>query len=226
MFVPGADGARPIPLPKAEVDKLRRVLRLEQGAHLAVLPGDGTLIRCELRGPEAIPLEVASPETESPRHVTIAQALPKGDRLDSIVRCCTEIGVAAFVLFPSDRSVVKWDEAKLAGRLERFRTVAREAAEQSFRTRVPTIEYASSLSEVLARHPDATVLSEVEGTVSPLRAEGEDARVVVVGPEGGWAPRELEQIGGRGVTLGPRVLRVDTAAIAAAALLLLAPETD
>lgn len=221
VFVEGADASRPIPLPKAEIDKLRRVLRLAQGAHLAVLPGDGTLIRCELRGPEAHPIEQSAPDTESPRRLTIVQALPKGDRLDAIVRSCTEIGVAAFALFPSDRSVVKWDEAKLQGRLERYRTIAREAAEQSFRTRVPEIAYEPNLQSVLERYPDALVLSEMEGTATPLAWRG-DGVAAVVGPEGGWTPRELALIGNRAVTLGPRVLRVDTAAIATASLLLLA----
>lgn len=222
VFVGGADASGPIALPKAEVDKLRRVLRLEQGGALAVLPGDGSLIRCQLRGPEAIPVDVVYPETESLVQVTLAQALPKGDKLDGIVRCCTEIGVAGFVLFPSDRSIVKWDPSKLQSRLERYRTIAREAAEQSFRTRVPSVSSASGLESVLTDHHDATVLSEVEGIATGLTSDQRLERVLVVGPEGGWAPRELALIGDRGVTLGPRVLRVDTAAIAAATLLLLA----
>ena len=199
VFVPGATPDAPIALPKDEIDKLRKVLRLEQGALLAVLPGNGTLIRCELRGHEAIPLGVESPNTESERVVVIAQALPKGDKLDGIVRCCTEIGVAGFVLFPSDRSVVRWDASKLESRLERYRTIAREAAEQSFRTRVPSVTSATGLEDVLTRHPGATVLSEVEGIAPRLAWEGPE-QVVVVGPEGGWSPRELALIGDRGVS--------------------------
>lgn len=222
VFIPGASPLGPIPLPKDEVDKLRKVLRLGQGARLAVLPGDGTLIPCELRGPDAIPLGGAErPDTESASRVLIAQALPKGDKLDAIVRCCTEIGVAGFVLFSADRSVVRWDASKLAGRLDRYRAVAREAAEQSFRTRVPTVEFAANLAGVLARYPRATVLSELEEEKRPLEVRPESEIVVVVGPEGGWSPGELAAIGLRGVTLGPRVLRVDTAAIAAASILLL-----
>lgn len=219
-FVPGASPDGPIALPKDEVGKLTRVLRLADGDLIAVLPGDGTLIRCELRGSEAIPLGVESPDTESPRRLTVCQALPKGDKLDGIVRCCTEIGVAAFVLFEADRSVVRWDASKLGGRLERYRTIAREAAEQSFRTRVPSVSFATGLEDVLTRHPGATVLSEVEGIAPHLAWEGPE-QVLVVGPEGGWSTREFALIGDRGVTLGPRVLRVDTAAIAGAALLLL-----
>ena len=82
------------------------------------------------------------------------------------------------------------------------------------------IEVVSDLGAVLKQWPDAVVLSEVEGIPRHLTPAG-DEMAVVIGPEGGWAPRELALIGDRGVTLGPRVLRVDTATAAAAALLLL-----
>jgi 16S rRNA (uracil1498-N3)-methyltransferase len=221
LFLPGADPDGPIDLPSAEVDKLRKVLRLSSGAEIAVLPNDGTLIRCEFQSRQAIPKEVFRPETEAPLRLTVAQALPKGDKLDEIVRACTEIGVARFLLFPSERTVVRWDERKTESRVERLRTIAREAAEVSFRTRLPEFEIAKDLADVLGREPDAIVLSEVEGVSPRLRVEGTTA-TVVVGPEGGWAKRELEAIGNRGVTLGPRVLRVDHAAASAAAILLLA----
>ena len=153
-------------------------------------------------------------------HLTIAQALPKGEKVDEIVRACTEIGVAKFIFFSSERTVVKWDERKTADRLRRLQTIAREAAELSFRTRIPELEWANGLKAVLDKGPDAVVLSEVEGLPRYLEPKGQNM-TIVVGPEGGWAPRELEVIGDRGVTLGPRVLRVDHAAPSAAAILLL-----
>lgn len=220
LFLEGADSSGAIDLPQEEVDKLRKVLRLGPGAQVAVLPNDGTLIRCEFQNRQAIPLEVVTPDVEPSLQLTIAQALPKGDRLEAIIRACTEIGVSRFVLFPSDRTVVRWDEKKTAERVRRLQTIAREAAELSFRTRLPAFEVAEGLKQVLACHPEAIVLSEVEGLSEPLRPKGE-AMCVVVGPEGGWSPNELKLIGDRGVTLGPRVLRVDHAAPAAAAILLL-----
>lgn len=218
-FVPGATPDDVIELPADELDKLRKVLRLSPGATIAVLPNDGTLIVCELLAKAARPLEVHRPETEPALRLTLAQSLPKGDKLDEIVRACTEIGVSRFILFPSDRTVVRWDEKKTADRVRRLKAVAREAAEVSFRTRLPEIELAGSLNEVLAREPQAIVLSEVEGLGKRLAASGEKA-TIVVGPEGGWSPKELTLIGDRGVTLGPRVLRVDHAGFAAAAVLL------
>jgi 16S rRNA (uracil1498-N3)-methyltransferase len=210
----------PIELPKEEIDKIRKVLRLSAGAEIAVLPNDGTLIRCEFQNREAIPKEVVHPQTEASLSLTVAQALPKGDKLDEIVRACTELGVAHFLLFPSERTVVRWDEKKTADRIHRLETIAREAAEVSFRTILPTFAVADGLATVLKVRPDAIVLSEVEG-LSPKLGPTGDAMTIVVGPEGGWSNRELALIGNRGVTLGPRVLRVDHAAPAAAALLLL-----
>src|SRR4051794_18555149 len=93
VFVPGANPSAELDLPKEEVDKLRKVLRLSPGAQIAVLPNDGSLIRCELGVHTAKPLEVVHPNTEPWLFLTLAQALPKGDKLDEIVRGCTEIGV-------------------------------------------------------------------------------------------------------------------------------------
>ncbi|MEZ0324944.1 MAG: 16S rRNA (uracil(1498)-N(3))-methyltransferase [Fimbriimonas sp.] len=220
LFIPGVIAEEPFELPQAEIDKLRKVLRLQAGAQIAVLPNDGTLIRCEFRGREAIPLEVVRPDTEPTLQLTLAQAFPKGDKLDDIIKSCTGIGVAKFVLFPSERTVVQWDQKKLQDRLRRFQTIAREEAEVSFRSRLPAFEVAKDLKEVLTRYPDATVLSEVEGLAPKLAPQG-NSMTIVVGPEGGWSARELELIGDRGVTLGPRVLRVEHAGPAAAAVLLL-----
>jgi len=220
VFVPGVDDSGPIDLPQEEVDKLRKVLRLSSGAIIGVLPNDGRIIRCELQGHSAVPIDVHTPHVEASMHLTIAQALPKGEKIDEIVRACTEIGVARFIFFSSERTVVKWDEKKTADRLRRLQTIAREAAELSFRTRIPVLEWAPGLKAVLDKEPEATVLSEVEGLPRYLEPKG-TSMTLVVGPEGGWAPRELALIGDRGVTLGPRVLRVDHAAPSAAAILLL-----
>lgn len=219
VFVQGASPEALIELPQSEIDKLRKVLRLSAGAQIGVLPNDGSIIRCEFTGHDAKPLETLWPEVEAKVDLTICQSLPKGDKLDEIVRACTEIGVARFVLFPSERTIVQWDAKKTADRLNRLQVIAREAAEVSFRTKLPTISYLPSLKEVLNQHPESIVLSEAEGEFKTL--EPQPSMTLVVGPEGGWSRRELELIGDRGVTLGPRVLRVDHAAAAAAAILLL-----
>lgn len=223
VFIPGAGMGSEIDLPEDELVKLRKVLRLSSGDHMAVLPNDGSLIKCELKGRVAIPLETYWPQTESPYPLTIAQSLPKGDKLEELIRACTEIGVAKFLFFKSDRTVVNWDEKKVVEKLRRYQTIAREAAEVSFRTLTPEIEWLGNLKTVLATVPDAVVLSEREGVQKRL-APMSGPTCLVVGPEGGWSGPELAMIGERGVTLGPRVLRVDHAAPAAAAILLLEQE--
>lgn len=224
LFVAGVDPETAlIELPAEAYDKLHKVLRLGTGDEIAVLPGDGRLLRCRIEGRSAIVTEVRQPQTEPARRVTLAQALPKGDKLDDVVRVATEMGCARFALFPSERSVVRWDAKKLDDRLRRLAAIAREAAEVSYRTRLPEIQAFGSLAEVLNTWPDAIVLSEAEGVANHLMQRlGGPEVTLVIGPEGGWAPREVALIGERAATLGPRVLRVDTAAAAACALALLA----
>lgn len=223
VFVPGASSEIPIALPSPEIDKLRKVLRLSSGAEIAVLPNDGSLIRCEFTGREAVPLSVEWPQTEPSVHVTIAQALPKGDRLETVVRMGTEIGVSRFIAFPGSRSVTKWEPSKRESRLARMASIIRESAEQSYRCQLPVIEWRESLRDVLDEHPEAIVLSESESETRGIgeRLAATPNPTLIVGPEGGWDSGEMSLIGERGVTLGPLVLRTDTAGVVAAALALL-----
>lgn len=206
-------------LPKDELDKLRKVLRLGSGDPIAVLPGDGRLLRCRLDGHDAVVDEVLHPQTEPKRSVTLCLALPKPEKLEEAVRMATEIGVRHFVVFPSERTVVRWDEGKRENRLKRLRIIVREAAEVSYRTHLPTVAFLPSLRHVLDAYPEAVVMSESEEALVKALPPGD--AVMVIGPEGGWAPREAALFAGREVSLGPRVLRVDTAAAAAASLALL-----
>jgi len=211
-----------IELPSSESDKFRKVLRLGTGDEVAILAGDGRLIRCTIEGKSVRPTSVEYPQTESAIHLTLCLALPKPDACENAIRMGTEMGVSKFVLFPAERTVVRWDEKKKESRLHRLAIIARESAEVAFRTRLPEVEYEPNLGAVLTRFPEAVVLSEVEGVPKPYPPETNDI-VAIIGPEGGWAKRELELIGDRAATLGPRVLRVDTAVAAACALTLLAP---
>lgn len=228
MFLPGQDMTEPFELPGDEADKLRKVLRLSTGDRFAVLPDDGSLWVCELDGKSAIPLRQEWPDTEPAIAVTLAQALPKGDRLETILRMGTEIGVARFILFPAERSVVRWETQKLESKLKRLRAIVRESAEQCFRCLLPSIEVHDSVLRVLQAEQDSIVLSEQEDLKTTLwevalsRIEkGEKAMNLVVGPEGGWAKSEQLEIESRSVTLGRLVLRTDTAGPAAAAVVLM-----
>lgn len=219
VFLPGAEPEEGVfSLPKDEYDKLHRVLRLGSGDPVAILPNDGTLWVCHLRGHNAICDEQITLDTESSRKVTLMQALPKGDKLDDILAATTELGAAKFVLFPSDRTVVRWDAEKIITKQRRLEAIVRESCELSFRGKLPEIQWLGSLAACLEHQPEAIVLSERDD--APLLAPIQGDAAIIVGPEGGWSPREVEQIGDRAWSLGPRVLRVETAAIAASALAL------
>jgi 16S rRNA (uracil1498-N3)-methyltransferase len=209
-------------LPAEERDKLRKVLRLSTGDPIAVIPGDGRLLACTLDGHNAVVERVEHPNTEPALFLTLGLALPRPEKLEESIRMATEIGVSRFLIFPGERSVVRWDESKRENRLKRLRIIAREAAEVSYRMHLPTVAFHNSLAKVLELCPDALVMSERESAALMIPA-GCRELTLLVGPEGGWAPREVELFVGREVTMGPRVLRVDTAVAATAALALLGP---
>jgi len=214
FFLPGVDlAAGPAELPADEWKKVHNVLRMSSGDQLAVLPDDGSVWRCELQGHSVVPLEQAVPNTELSAELILALGLPKPDALETVVRMGSEMGVSEFWLFPTDRTVVRWEEKKLPEKLRRLNAIAREACEVAFRTRLPKIEFLASLSEALSKAPSAVVLSESDQVFEKF----EEGRVLVIGPEGGWSPREATLIGERAQTLGPRVMRVDTAAACALA---------
>ena len=221
-FVPGLSDplVDPFDLPKEEQNKFKKVLRLVDGDLVAVLPGDGRLVRCELTGDQCRPLDTVWPQTESRLRLTVALGLSRPDSLEESIRMATEIGAAGFVVFPADRSVVRWDKVLATKKFERLSNIIREAAEVCFRTSLPKIEWRDSLKSVLTDWPEAVVFSEVEGLGSFELALGLENATIVIGPEGGWSPREVSLIGERAVSLGPRVLRVDTAVASACARML------
>ena len=223
LFLPGLDlELERWELPPNELKKLRNVLRLQSGAQIAVLPGDGSILRCTLEGHDAVLLQSEGLAPRAPREVTLALGLPKPEKLDEVVRMATEMGVAKFVLFHSDRTVVKWTAEKFEQRLRRLRVISQEAAEVCFRGMLPEFETVKNLDAALKSHPQAVVLSEVEGVSVPAAdcLAGLEPVTLVIGPEGGWSPREVALIGNRAATLGPLVMRVDTAAACACSLAL------
>ena len=189
---------------------LERVLRLRAGDELTVSDGAGRWRRCRFGAQlEAVgPIETdAAAEPE----ITIGFALVKGDRNEWIVQKLTELGVDRIVPFRADRSVVQWDDTKRARQHERLQTVAREAAMQSRRAFLPTVEPLGTFADLAAR--PGVALTERGGRPPSLARP-----VALVGPEGGWSDRELAA-GMPQMGLGPTVLRAETAAISAAAAL-------
>jgi 16S rRNA (uracil1498-N3)-methyltransferase len=199
-------------LPASIERQVRAVLRLRDGDRLALLPGDGTEAVCRLEAGECV-VEERRPAAGEPRHrLTVVQALLKGDALEQVVQHGTEVGVAAFQLVVTERCIVRDLPPR---RLERLRTIAREAAEQSERGLVPEVAAPVSLADALT--PESVLLFERHD--GQRLGQLEPPSVVVIGPEGGFTPAEV-RAASRVAGLGPRILRSETVAAAAAAVIL------
>lgn len=220
-----------------DLHHLQRVLRLRDGATICLCNGRGSWQLAQLRGDGAASLAVADGDPQQEPVVqpllSVAVALPKGDRADWMVQKVTELGIDAVVVINAERSVVRWRHARAEparraepparggrgggsggggnGGWERLERVIRSAGAQSRRAFLPTIEGPRSLAEVSSgtgvamAHPGG-------GPMTP------DIRTVLIGPEGGWTPTELSG-GAPTVGLGSHILRVETAALAVTTLL-------
>lgn len=207
------------PLPAPIAHQVMRVLRLADGDELALLDGLGAQLQCRLEGGECVVVERRIAGGEPNHKLTIWQALLKGDHLEPVVRHGTELGIARFGLFVSERCIAR----ELSPRkLERLRAVAREAAEQSERGIVPPIGEPITFAEALRGAAPGSVLL-FERHEGKRLTEVEPAPGVLVGPEGGFSPAEVaaaEQAGLATAGLGPRILRSETVAVAVAAAIL------
>jgi 16S rRNA (uracil1498-N3)-methyltransferase len=209
------DGDR-FPLPAAIERQVRTVLRLGDGDRIVLLGGDGSEAVCRLTGDDCV-IEERRPVTNEPRHrLTVVQALLKGDALEAVVRQGTELGVAAFQLVVTERCVAREISAR---KLERLRAIAREAAEQSERGVMPPVHPPVALDETFGG--DAVLLYERDD--GPGLAKVGPPTSLLIGPEGGFARSEVDAARTAGVRiagLGPRILRSETVAAAAAAVIL------
>jgi 16S rRNA (uracil1498-N3)-methyltransferase len=208
------------------------VRRLRAGEDIVLTDGAGTGAYGRVaaaEGKDHLEVDVTEVRAEpEPRpRITVVQALPKGDRGELAVETMTETGVDAIVPWAAARCVTQWRAERGAKALAKWRSTAREAAKQSRRLRFPDVAELMTTRQVtglLARAAFAAVLHE-EGS-EPLAAAAlpDDGDIVlVVGPEGGVAPDELDAFAAAGAKpyrLGPTVLRTSTAGVAATALLL------
>ncbi|HXX89140.1 MAG TPA: RsmE family RNA methyltransferase [Acidimicrobiales bacterium] len=217
VFVDDLDD--PVPRPD-DAHHLFRVLRLRPGELVVAADGSGgwrtTAVRAdgralEVRGPQVAEAAPASP-------VAVGFVPVKGERPESVVHKLTEAGVDRIVVMRSARSVVRWDAERAEPALERLRRVAREAAAQCRRARLPEVSGIldpGQLAAELAAGPGPSVLHLAEPGADP---PGPGVTAVAVGPEGGWDPAELALAPGR-VGLGTTILRAETAAVGAGVLL-------
>lgn len=204
------------------------VLRLRDGAEIELLDGQGEICRVRIerlerrRGSGRI--LTRRHETDSAFPVQLLQALPKGEKLELVLQKGVELGVSRFTPLVSGRSVPRGKSSST--RHQRWLRVVQEAARQSRRPRIPQLDELCSLEEGLQQSEAPLRLMLWEEGAVPLQKvlpqTAPTAAAVLIGPEGGFAPEEVELARGAGfvpVLLGPRILRTETAGLAAATLL-------
>ena len=207
------------PLPGPIAHQVLRVLRLENDDEITLLDGLGGQVRCRLDGVSCVALERGAAGGESSHQLNAWHALLKGDHLEPVIQHGTELGIARFRLFVSERCIAREMSPR---KLERLRAIAREAAEQSERGIVPPVDEPVTFAEALqAAAPGSVLLFERhDGT---RLTEMEPPSSVFIGPEGGFSPAEVEAAERAGLAiagLGPRILRSETVAVAVAAAIL------
>ena len=226
--------AEPIPphgifdAPPDAAHHLAHVLRLAEGDVLVVFDGRGLEYPAvvERIGKSGVTLRVSNPspvDRESPLAVTLAQGISSGERMDYTVQKAVELGVYAIQPLATERSVVRLNAERAAKRVAHWQAIAVAACEQSGRNRVPEVLPVAPVTGWLAHVPaDALRLTLSPGAASTLHELDRPSASIqlLVGPEGGLSPREREDAHAAGFTplkLGPRVLRTETAALAAMA---------
>jgi 16S rRNA (uracil1498-N3)-methyltransferase len=218
-------------LPAQAGEHVARVLRLVAGDPLTLFNGDGSDYAATIQnvGKREVAVRVETRQelaNESPLRLTLAQGVARGEKMDLIVQKATELGVVRIVPLLTERSEVKLDATRAEKRLAHWRAVAASACEQSGRARLPEIVPALPLSGWLQSLADdgalrLALLPEATRASRELRFTAAGG-VLVVGPEGGLGERDISALtatGFAGLRLGPRILRTETAGLAALAAL-------
>ena len=224
------------PITGGDVNHIKNVLRMKNGEKIRVSSKSGQAYFCHISSildDEVIAAIDSADETgtELDNHIVLYQGLPKGDKMELIIQKAVELGVSEIVPVAMKNCVVKLDEKKAAKKLQRWQAIAESAAKQSKRTVIPTVKQPVTYKEALK------IASELDITLVPYENErGMDATReimgqlkagqtigVVVGPEGGFAPEEIALVDEHAtmhrISLGRRILRTETAGLAALAML-------
>ena len=226
---PLATGAR-VQLAGTAANHVLRVLRLRVGGELTLFNGSGGEFAARIEGFSGSSVTVVvgaqrALERESPLSLTLAQGVSRGERMDLVMQKATELGVTRLVPVLTERSVVRLDAAQAQRKLAHWRAITIAACEQSGRNRPPGVVLPVPLADFLRSDlkSDTRLLLS---PAAPLRIvdvpQPAHSVTVLIGPEGGLTPHEQERAlaaGFVGVRLGPRVLRTETAALAALTLL-------
>ncbi|MEO6227927.1 MAG: 16S rRNA (uracil(1498)-N(3))-methyltransferase [Thermomonas sp.] len=216
-----------IELPEPAANHLSRVLRMGVGDSCIVFNGDGHDYPTRLVdvGKRVVRAQVGpgiAINNESPLQLILLQGVARGEKMDLILQKATELGVVSFQPLYSQRSEVRLEGARADKRLAHWRGVVVSACEQCGRALVPGVAMPQSLVQALAALPAGglRLILDPDARVSLSRLDVDSAAPIclAVGPEGGWSPQDIEHLqsaGFSGVRLGPRVLRTETAGLAA-----------
>ena len=213
-------------LPRETARQVARVLRLRPGDAVTLFSGDGFDVPAtieRIQG-ESITVRLGQPVPGRPLPcppITLVQSLLKHDHFELVVQKATELGVRRIVPLAAQRCVVAVKPEGVSRRLERWRRITIEASEQSGRASLPAIEPPRRLEEIEAVLGSYRAILLWEGAeaqpLAALELEPETPVLLLVGPEGGWTPGEVERLRAAGAelaSLGPLILRSETAAIA------------
>jgi 16S rRNA (uracil1498-N3)-methyltransferase len=235
FFAPEGDGeSGELWVRGQDVKHIARVLRMKTGDRLIASDGRDRDWLCEIAetGPDFVRLCVVSdqlPSAEPDRRIVLFQGLPKADKMDYIIEKAVELGACEIIPVEMKRCVVQLEAGKKEKRRERWQLKAQSASKQSGRSIVPEVRAVSSFAEalklagtldhVIVPYESAENMEYTRQTLSAVK-QGESAGFFI-GPEGGFAPEEIEQLkaaGAKIVTLGPRILRTETAGPAVLAM--------
>jgi 16S rRNA (uracil1498-N3)-methyltransferase len=216
----------------SDVRHIRKVLRLEKGDEIEVCDAEGRIAKVVIESLETSKvkgiIKAISRSFLEKVEVALFQALTKTAKIDLVIRQGTEIGVSMFGIFKTKRSVVKLGEFKAVNRVQRWQRIALEAAKQAKRVHIPQIIALLDWVDLLTLLKSFDLIlcfweGEKQQQIYQLLQGGERRIAVVIGPEGGFAEEEvadLKRVGALTVTLGPWILRTETAGVVAPALVI------
>lgn len=211
---------------------ITRVMRMNIGDKVICNDPTGQSAKCQIKEIDQTEVKLAvlkdlDESTELPVDVTIAQGLPKRDKLELVLQKGTELGATKFIPFQAARSVVKWNQKRAKSRLKRFRKIVKEASEQSHRQKLPIVEEPQTINALIETSVDYDVKivayeeeaktktsSSLHDAIQSLQEN--EKLFVCIGPEGGFTKEEIELLKENDfqtVRLGPRILRTETAAL-------------
>ena len=217
-------------LKREQLHYLGHVLRLKEGESFIAMDGQGNSWLAALEAQQGRILEPLEVTSELPVAITLIAALPKGNGFDEVVRCCTELGVTTIMPVTGDRTILNPSPQKL----ERWRRIATEAAEQSERAIIPAIlepvAFISAIATVGANYRYLCVARGEHPHLLNAINSGQSGEIAIaIGCEGGWTGAEIDkamELGFQKVSLGSRILRAVTAPIVALSIVAAAFETE